>query len=199
MRVFVHTYIHTGEGNVDMGITGQDIVQETRLESPEMHVKELMVSWCCVCVMRLTGPLKGGRESHSTRRTANNAQELGFGKCSLSLQAPMKNDITDPKQLSGGRIVTSFPNLTRAFFDKLDAETGKHTSACLRALNERGTDSGVSCLSCRMGMVGQSLTLRLIEHLTVNQRCARCRGRWRRPAGLGWRTRWWTWWRRAPP
>lgn len=26
-----------------MGITGQDIVQETRLESPEMHVKELMV------------------------------------------------------------------------------------------------------------------------------------------------------------
>lgn len=45
----------------------------------------------------------------------------------------MKNDITDPKQLSGGRIVTSFPNLTRAFFDKLDAETGKHTSECLRA------------------------------------------------------------------
>lgn len=70
MRVLVHTYMHIGEGNVDMGITGQDIVQETRLESPEMHVKELMVSQCVVfcsivCLIRS----KGSRESHSTRRT----------------------------------------------------------------------------------------------------------------------------------
>lgn len=52
-----------------MGITGQDIVQETRLESPEMHVKELMVSVfvcvciCCVCsivcVLCLPGPSEG--------------------------------------------------------------------------------------------------------------------------------------------
>lgn len=79
-----------------MGITGQDILQETLLESGEAHITELL--------------------------------ELGFGKCSLSLQAPVKNGISKADQLSGGRIVTSFPNLTRAFFDKFDKESGKHTS-----------------------------------------------------------------------
>lgn len=124
-----------------MGITGQDIVMETRLESPEMHVKELMVrarvgADTCACL-----PLRGLSEPApphpSTAFTHDQPpsihQELGFGKCSLSLQAPVKNGIAEAKQLSGGRIVTSFPNLTRAFFDKLDAESGKQTSACVRA------------------------------------------------------------------
>lgn len=87
---------YVGEGNVDMGITGQDILQETLSESPDAHITELL--------------------------------ELGFGKCSLSLQAPVKDKISNAKKLSGCRIVTSFPALTRAFFDKLDAETGRHTS-----------------------------------------------------------------------
>jgi ATP phosphoribosyltransferase len=43
----------------------------------------------------------------------------------------VKNGIADPQQLSGGRVVTSFPNLTRAFFDKFDGETGKQTSECV--------------------------------------------------------------------
>lgn len=79
-----------------MGITGQDILRETRLETGEAHIQELL--------------------------------ELGFGKCSLSLQAPVKNGVTMAEQLSGGRIVTSFPNLTRAFFDEFDKVSGKHTS-----------------------------------------------------------------------
>jgi len=87
---------YVGEGNVDMGITGQDILMETRLDSPDCHIVELL--------------------------------ELGFGKCSLSLQAPVKNNHTGARELSGGRIVTSFPALTRAFFDKFDEETGNHTS-----------------------------------------------------------------------
>jgi len=87
---------YVGEGNVDMGITGQDILMETRLESPDCHIVELL--------------------------------ELGFGKCSLSLQAPVKEGHKEAKELSGGRVVTSFPALTRAFFDKFDAETGRHTS-----------------------------------------------------------------------
>lgn len=32
-----------GEGNVDMGITGQDIVMETRLGTPNLNVNELLV------------------------------------------------------------------------------------------------------------------------------------------------------------
>ncbi len=110
---------YVGEGNVDMGITGQDILQETRLESPDIHITELL--------------------------------ELGFGKCSLSLQAPVKNGISAAKQLSGGRVVTSFPALTRAFFDKFDAETGKHTSTSVVlgvcVCWEEGKSGGRSLLS----------------------------------------------------
>jgi ATP phosphoribosyltransferase len=56
------------------------------------------------------------------------SQDLGFGKCRLSVQAPVKSGITGAAELSGARIVTSFPALTRAFFDKFDAKSGKTTS-----------------------------------------------------------------------
>lgn len=55
-------------------------------------------------------------------------QELGFGKCALSVQAPIKDNVKDPMQLSGARIVTSYPSLTKSFFDPLDAKTGRTTS-----------------------------------------------------------------------
>lgn len=46
---------------------------------------------------------------------------MGFGACDLCLQAPEKSNITDPKDLSGKRIVTSFPNLAKKYFDKFDS------------------------------------------------------------------------------
>lgn len=82
---------YVGEGNVDIGITGQDIVRESMVE-----VKQIM--------------------------------ELGFGKCKLCVQAPIKDQITSVEQLAGGRIVTSFPDTTRAFFDTLDEKLGVTTS-----------------------------------------------------------------------
>lgn len=46
---------------------------------------------------------------------------LGFGKCSLSVQAPTSSKITDVKaQLCGKRIATSFPKITAEFFNNLD-------------------------------------------------------------------------------
>merc|ERR1711871_884714 len=45
---------------------------------------------------------------------------LGFVKCKLALQAPVKSSYTDASQLVGRRIVTSFPNLTKKFFENLD-------------------------------------------------------------------------------
>eukprot|EP01040_Poterioochromonas_malhamensis_P008068 gene8068-8722_t len=79
---------YVGEGNVDVGITGIDVVNESQVE-----VEILM--------------------------------NLGFGKCNLSVQAPISSKIKDPSELSGKRIVTSFPNLTRAFFDKYDTPERK--------------------------------------------------------------------------
>lgn len=81
---------YVGEGNVDMGITGKDVVEESGVE-------------------------------------VDTVMDLGFGKCSLCVQAPVSDRIEDPKSLAGKRIVTSFPNLTRKYFDKFDAELGVTT------------------------------------------------------------------------
>lgn len=53
---------------------------------------------------------------------------LGFGKCRLCVQAPVASEIVDVRSLAGKRIVTSFPSLTKKFFDPLDEELGVTTS-----------------------------------------------------------------------
>mmetsp|Transcript_88161 Transcript_88161/g.176323 ORF Transcript_88161/g.176323 Transcript_88161/m.176323 type:complete len:310 (+) Transcript_88161:41-970(+) len=46
---------------------------------------------------------------------------LGFGKCSLSVQAPVTSRVTDIKeQLCGARIATSFPVIAAEYFKNLD-------------------------------------------------------------------------------
>lgn len=79
----IATYV--GQGKLDIGITGQDIIAES-----ETKVIELM--------------------------------KLGFGKCRLSVQAPVKDKITSPKQLAGKRIVTSFPVLAEQYFKQFETE-----------------------------------------------------------------------------
>ena len=86
---------YVGEGNVDIGVTGIDIVEENKSDM-NLEVETVM--------------------------------QLGFGKCRLCVQAPVASKITDIKGLAGKRIVTSFPNLTKQFFDKLDEEMGVTTS-----------------------------------------------------------------------
>jgi ATP phosphoribosyltransferase len=82
---------YVGEGNVDIGITGMDVVQESMVE-----VEQVM--------------------------------ELGFGKCRLCVQAPVESKIKNVEDLAGKRIVTSFPDLTRQFFEPLDKKLGVTTS-----------------------------------------------------------------------
>jgi len=81
---------YVGEGNVDIGITGIDIVQESNVE-----VQHIM--------------------------------DLGFGKCKLCVQAPVSSRIKDVADLAGGRIVTSFPDVTKAFFKPYDEARGVTT------------------------------------------------------------------------
>ena len=82
---------YVGEGNVDIGITGLDVVEESMVD-----------------VVRV--------------------MDLGFGKCKLCVQAPVSDKISDVADLAGKRIVTSFPHLTKKFFDKLDEEKGVSTA-----------------------------------------------------------------------
>ncbi|KAL1921179.1 uncharacterized protein VTP21DRAFT_10895 [Calcarisporiella thermophila] len=76
-------------GNVELGITGQDMVAESQLEG-KVQV---------VC-------------------------ELGFGKCRLCVQTPTKGAVRTVEDLVGKRVVTSFENLAKNFFDKLEKAQG---------------------------------------------------------------------------
>lgn len=48
--------------------------------------------------------------------------DLGFGGCKLQVQVPEKGSITDPKELVGKNVVTSFTGLTQAYFAKLEGK-----------------------------------------------------------------------------
>ena len=86
-----------GEGRVDLGITGRDQVAE--------HDVQLA-----------PGELSGVEE----------ILDLGFGRCKLQVQTPVKGDLNESKQLIGRNVVTSFTGLTESFFAKLEgASDGK--------------------------------------------------------------------------
>lgn len=102
----IATYV--SDGNVDLGITGEDIVAESGANT-------------------------------------NVLMELGFGKCRLSVQAPKDSNVTDPAQLAGKRIVTSFPVLTEAFFKKYETEaTGKTSIKCISGSVEAACGLGLA-------------------------------------------------------
>jgi ATP phosphoribosyltransferase len=105
----IATYV--GEGNLDLGITGQDIVAES-----ETEVVELM--------------------------------KLGFGKCRLGVQTPVKDGVASPASLAGKRIVTSFPVITREYFKQFEAEGGpvtkiKYVSGSVEAACSLGLADGI--------------------------------------------------------
>ena len=51
---------------------------------------------------------------------ARYSQNLGFGGCRLCLQAPVTSSYKSGEDLSGKRIVTSFPYLAKKYFDQFD-------------------------------------------------------------------------------
>jgi ATP phosphoribosyltransferase len=60
------------------------------------------------------------RESETTE--VEQILDLGFGKCKLQVQVPEKGEFSDPSMLVGKNIVTSFTQLTKKFFTKLEEE-----------------------------------------------------------------------------
>ncbi|KAI9812996.1 MAG: ATP phosphoribosyltransferase (ATP-PRTase) (ATP-PRT) [Thelocarpon impressellum] len=80
-----------GEGRVDLGITGRDQVREHEAAVPPTAT---------------TG--------------VEEVLDLGFGKCRLQVQVPEEGGIQDAKDLVGKNVATSFVNLTRQYFAKLE-------------------------------------------------------------------------------
>lgn len=75
-----------GEGNVDLGVTGQDVLAEANMDSKVKVVTS-----------------------------------LGFGQCKLCVQVPERSPFQEAQGLLGKRIVTSFENLTKKYFERLSA------------------------------------------------------------------------------
>src|SRR5688572_12717647 len=48
--------------------------------------------------------------------------ELGIGRCKLALCVPDDSSVTDPSQLAGKRVATSFPNVTRRYLKDRQAD-----------------------------------------------------------------------------
>lgn len=48
--------------------------------------------------------------------------DLGFGRCKLQVQVPEKGEFTDPRQLIGRNVVTSFTGLAAEYFERLERE-----------------------------------------------------------------------------
>ncbi|KAG0254544.1 ATP phosphoribosyltransferase (ATP-PRTase) (ATP-PRT) [Mortierella polycephala] len=105
-----------GEGNVDLGITGQDMVAEARAED---KVTEIL--------------------------------ELGFGKCRLCVQVPVKGGPTKVEDLVGKRIATSFEGISGKFFNEVDARV-----AAANGTPEKKTElvfvSGSVEAACALGL-----------------------------------------------
>ncbi|KAM5471150.1 ATP phosphoribosyltransferase (ATP-PRTase) (ATP-PRT) [Microsporum audouinii] len=85
-----------GEGRVDLGITGQDQVAEYDIRG-------------------LPGHQSGVEE----------ILDLGFGGCKLQVQVPEKGPISEPKELIGKNVVTSFTGLAESYFAKLEGAQRK--------------------------------------------------------------------------
>ena len=93
-----------GEGKVDLGITGGDQVAEHEAGTPSTDT---------------TGVVQ--------------LLDLEFGRCRLQVQVPEVGALTEAKDLVGRNVATSFVNLTRAYFDRLEGE-GSATKTQIKLL-----------------------------------------------------------------
>ncbi|KAI1174956.1 hypothetical protein F4777DRAFT_552037 [Nemania sp. FL0916] len=102
-----------GEGQVDLGITGWDQVQEH-----DAGVRALYRA------RRFSGEISVEEEA---ARSGNGSGcetilDLGFGGCKLQVQVPEKGTYNSPKDLVGKNIGTSFVHLAQKYFAKLEME-----------------------------------------------------------------------------
>ncbi|KXS95986.1 hypothetical protein AC578_8082 [Pseudocercospora eumusae] len=88
-----------GEGRVDLGITGRDVVAEHEATTPPTDT---------------TGVVE--------------VMDLEFGGCKLQVQVPEKGEIQTPEQLVGKNVVTSFTALTEQYFRNLETNDSQQAN-----------------------------------------------------------------------
>lgn len=64
----------------------------------------------------------GANVNYETGADVTVLRGLNYGRCRLSLAAPKEGDIRNPEDFNGKKVATSYPNLTRQFFEKHDVD-----------------------------------------------------------------------------
>lgn len=90
--------------------------------------------------------------------------ELGFGMCKLQVQVPEMGEYTDPRQLIGKNIVTSFTGLVSAYFAKLEreereagGEANTHVGFAHEEISRPTSAMGMAGLKTKIKYVGGSV------------------------------------------
>lgn len=99
-----------GEGRVDIGITGRDVVAEH-----DAAVEGLNRA-------RAQSGKSTPTEEEAALKGCVEVMDLGFGACKLQVQVPEKGQYKTPSDLIGKNIGTSFVHLSEEFFAKLELE-----------------------------------------------------------------------------
>ncbi|KAI5845251.1 hypothetical protein DFP73DRAFT_631575 [Morchella snyderi] len=89
--------------------------------------------------------------------------DLGFGSCKLQVQVPEMGDYTDPSQLIGKNIVTSFTGLSSTYFANLEKEqsdakmTNGNTVLASGEISRPASAMGMAGLRTKIKYVGGSV------------------------------------------
>ena len=147
-----------GEGNVDLGITGQDMVAEASTSSA--YILPSGANTPAISEddggdahqPQYNGSANGNEDA--TKRVVladliTQVLPLGFGKCKLQVQVPEKDtSVRSVEDLVGRKIATSFDGLAGEFFGALDEKVNAAAS---------GSQAGGKKLKTKIEYVGGSV------------------------------------------
>ncbi|KAG8525300.1 uncharacterized protein KY384_008944 [Bacidia gigantensis] len=118
---------YVAEGEVDLGITGLDQVREeeagkrrkwSKYAGRREGIREIK-----------EGEVEAGREGDggvgNEEAGVDVVMDLGFGQCKLQVQVPESRRLKTVKDLIGGKVVTSFKNLTKEYLRDIEGVDGK--------------------------------------------------------------------------
>lgn len=80
---------------------------------------------------------------------------LGFGKCKLQVQVPVKSGMTKPEELCGKKVATSFEILAGEYYGGLDGSSGKEKTV----IEYVGGSVEAACALGLADGIGKSLTV----------------------------------------
>lgn len=113
--------------------------------------------------------ITGRDQVAESRADVEEILNLGFGMCKLQVQVPEMGEYTDPKQLIGKNIVTSFTGLVSAYFAKLEREERESEGK----VNTHGglAHEDISRPTSAMGMTGLKTKIKYVGG-SVEAACA---------------------------